>query len=142
GHLVGLSVGLAMLIGISIAWLLAVPLLTAATPQTTGDLGAFVNAVWSSQVRFLGAGAMAVAAIWSLARMLKPIAAGLIEVIGAQKQDPALLEPTDRDLSMRSMVILVVICALASALLVWRFASVPGLEGDALILALASLPIL
>jgi len=60
GHLVGISVGLAMLVGILIAWAGAVPLITAMTPMH-GDLASFVTGVWRNDVRFMGAGAMAVA---------------------------------------------------------------------------------
>jgi len=58
GHLVGISVGLAMFAGIAIAWAGAVPILTAMTPMH-GDLASFVTGIWRNDVRFIGAGAMA-----------------------------------------------------------------------------------
>ena len=60
GHLVGLSVGLAMLAGILIAWAGAVPIITAMTPMH-GELASFVSGIWRNDVRFIGAGAMAIA---------------------------------------------------------------------------------
>ena len=50
-----------------IAWAGAVPILTAMTPMH-GDLASFVTGIWRNDVRFIGAGAMAVAAVWSLLR--------------------------------------------------------------------------
>ena len=47
GHLVGLWVGMAMLVGVRIAWLGAVPYLTA-HPVQVGDMAAFVNRITSS----------------------------------------------------------------------------------------------
>ncbi len=66
GHLVGLSVGLAGLLGIFIGWGVAVPWLTAAMPDPSAALDAHVMDIWKHQVRFIGAGApSAVAAIWT-----------------------------------------------------------------------------
>ncbi len=68
GHLVGLSVGLAMLVGVLIAWGAATPLLTALMPWD-GSATEVAQTVWRTQVRLIGAGAIAVAAIWSLLRL-------------------------------------------------------------------------
>ena len=66
GHLVGISVGLAMLTGLLIGWAGAVPILTGLQPEPSATLEAHVMHVWTTQVRFIGAGAMAVAALWTL----------------------------------------------------------------------------
>ncbi|MBV9550243.1 MAG: oligopeptide transporter, OPT family, partial [Alphaproteobacteria bacterium] len=80
GHLVGISVGAAMLLGILIAWAGVIPVLTAHAPQV-GALADFVTTIWRTQLRYIGAGAMAVAAIWSLLRTIGPIAAGFVTMI-------------------------------------------------------------
>jgi putative OPT family oligopeptide transporter len=140
GHLVGISVGVAMLLGIAIAWLGAVPILSALTPQH-GELADFVTTVWRSEVRFIGAGAMAVAAIWSLGRTIAPIMAGLAKV-AARSVAAALDDHTDRDISMPWIVGLTVASLLVSTMLVWRFASDAGLGGSAAGIAALSIPIM
>jgi putative OPT family oligopeptide transporter len=78
GYLVGIVVGIAMLIGVVIAWGIAVPILTALTPMPAGaEIGKFATGIWSQQVRFIGAGAIAVAAVWTLVSLLKPMAEGM-----------------------------------------------------------------
>src|SRR5437867_6391058 len=78
GHLVGLSVGMAMLTGLLIAWAAAVPILTHLQPAAAGvDFAAHTNDIWRHQVRFIGAGAIAVSAIWTLAKLAKPVVGGL-----------------------------------------------------------------
>ena len=78
GHLVGLWVGVAMLVGVLIAWVWGVPHLTALHPRRRGaDVGAVAHDVWSHKVRFVGAGTIAVAAIWTLVKLVKPVVAGL-----------------------------------------------------------------
>src|SRR5882762_1301467 len=70
GHLVGLSVGMAMLTGLVIAWAIAVPILTSMQPAAEGvALSVHTVAIWRTQVRFIGAGAIAIAAIFTLAKL-------------------------------------------------------------------------
>jgi len=140
GHLVGISVGLAMLLGIAIAWVGAVPVLTALAPQQ-GELAEFVIGVWRTKVRFIGAGAMAVAAIWSLGRTIGPILAGLAQV-AARKVTVALDDHTDRDISMPVIIGLTAASVLVSTILVWHFASEAGLGGSAAGIAVLSIPIM
>src|SRR5688572_20677496 len=86
GHLVGLSVGMAMLTGLIIAWAIAVPWLTSITPAAAGvDLDAHTVGIWRTQVRFIGAGAIAVAAIYTLARLAKPVVGGLVTTLAASR---------------------------------------------------------
>ena len=142
GHLVGISVGVAMALGIAIAWMGAVPLITAATPDHAMALGDFVTTVWRTQVRFIGAGAMSVAAIWSLLRTVGPIVGGLKEVFAERKLVLGDGDQTDRDISFNWIVALTVAAVTLSAILIWRFASDASLGGHALGLAGLSIPIM
>ncbi len=99
GHLVGLSVGLAMLVGMLITWAGLVPMLTA-MHGVTGDLDHLVNTTFRSEVRFIGAGAIGVAALWSLFRIIGPIVKGIRAALAASKARSAGtdLPLTERDL--------------------------------------------
>jgi len=78
GHLVGLSVGMAMLSGIVIGWWIALPILTAAAPAVAGTtVEAWANGVFRTDIRFLGAGVIGVAAIWTLLRIMGPVVRGI-----------------------------------------------------------------
>src|SRR6266705_2426891 len=86
GHLVGLSVGMAMLSGLVISWGIAVPILTSMQPAADGvTLAAHTLLVWRTQVRFIGAGAIAIAAIYTLARLAKPVVGGLVRTLAASR---------------------------------------------------------
>ncbi len=136
GHLVGLSVGVSMALGIAIAWAGAVPWLTAITPQA-GDLGTFVTTVWHDQVRFIGAGAMGVAAIWSLLRMMGPILSGLGQTVRAAASTRS--DDGDRDLPLPLILSLVVLATGLALILIWQFAQGTANLGA---IVLASLPVL
>lgn len=141
GHLVGISVGAAMVLGIAIAWLGAVPILTAYTVQNA-PLAEFVTTVWRTEVRFIGAGAMAVAAIWSLLRTLRPILDGLVQVVKARNVAFNQKDQTDRDLSFPLMTLLLVASLAVTTGLCWRFAADAGLGGAAIGIAAVSVPIM
>src|SRR3546814_874215 len=84
GHLVGLAVGLAMFTGLVIGWGIATPWLTAlAVP--TGGAEAFATDIWLNQVRFIGAGVIGVAAIWTLLRIIGPILSGIRSAMAASR---------------------------------------------------------
>ncbi|HEY4275495.1 MAG TPA: oligopeptide transporter, OPT family [Rhizomicrobium sp.] len=141
GHLVGISVGIAMLAGILIAWAGAVPLLAATTPMQ-GDLATFVSGIWRNDVRFMGAGAMAVAAIWSLLRTMGPIVNGLKTMTRARGNGLTLIERTDRDMPFSAILAIGVISTAVTTWLVWRFSIETGLASSAFWIAIFSIPVI
>src|SRR6266446_1591392 len=110
GHLVGLSVGMAMLTGLVISWVIAVPILTSTQPAAAGmTLATHTLAIWRTQVRFIGAGAIAIAAIYTLARLAKPVIGGLVRTLAASRAG-ASGDDRDRDLSPGWIVGLTAAC--------------------------------
>ena len=77
GYLVGIAACLSLLIGAVLAWGVAVPLLTALHPVAGLAPGKAALAVWTSQVRLIGAGIIAVGGLWTVATLVKPIAASV-----------------------------------------------------------------
>ncbi len=106
GHLVGISVGLAMLTGLIIAWGIATPLLS---QGIAGDAATVALTVWRTKVRFLGAGVIGVGAIWSLMKLVGPVMKGLIATARAGK-GAATEGHDDRDLSLGLIGVLTAGC--------------------------------
>ncbi|MBS0480553.1 MAG: oligopeptide transporter, OPT family [Proteobacteria bacterium] len=103
GHLVGLAVGIAMLIGIVLSYFVILPHLTAGIAPSGTELGDFVSTVFRQKVRFIGAGTIGVAAIWTLLKVIGPIARGITAALAADRARKAsgnmeTLELTERDL--------------------------------------------
>jgi len=106
GHLVGIAVGIAMVVGMLITWAVIVPHYSAhdaaLIAASGGDLEALVTSAFRTKARIIGAGAMGVAAIWTLLRIIGPIIKGISTAIAASRarrsggQDSLAL--TERDL--------------------------------------------
>ncbi|MDF8360544.1 OPT family oligopeptide transporter, partial [Achromobacter anxifer] len=78
GYLIGIVAGLAMLTGLIISWGIAVPILSAMGDVPAGmSLAKYATGLWSSQVRFIGAGVIGVGAIWTLATLFMPMVRGV-----------------------------------------------------------------
>ncbi|MCC6316572.1 MAG: oligopeptide transporter, OPT family [Gemmatimonadaceae bacterium] len=141
GHLVGLSVGMAMLTGLIIAWVIGVPILTSMQPAAEGvSLAAHTTAIWRTQVRFIGAGAIGVAAIFTLARLARPVLAGLASTLKASRAAATAVDDTDRDLSATWILVLTAVCMAISGWLAWSFAKSTVLAGNATGLTLLAVP--
>jgi putative OPT family oligopeptide transporter len=138
GHLVGLSVGVAMLVGLVISWIAALPILTYLQPPPAGvALLAHAETVWRHQVRFIGAGTIAIAAIWTLAKLAKPVVQGLITTLTSSRSRTTGDE-SDRDLSPTWIVVLTLVClALAGAITVAFVSGTPLASSTTAIVAIA-----
>ncbi len=142
GHLVGLSVGMAMLTGLVIAWAVAVPILTSLQPAAAGvALAAHTAEIWRTQVRFIGAGAIGVAAIYTLATLAKPVLSGLVSTLAASRsRGAAPADDRDRDLSPAWILALTAVSLVIAAWLAFTFARGTVLAPSALKLTLVAVP--
>jgi putative OPT family oligopeptide transporter len=84
GHLVGLSVGAAMGLGLVVGWWVLLPILTAHSPMP-GGAEAWANAVFTRDVRFFGAGVIGVAAVWTLLKIAAPVLGGITSAMAASR---------------------------------------------------------
>ena len=140
GHLVGLSVGMAMLVGQVISWLIALPILTAMQPATAGEaLSVHTMAIWRTQVRFLGAGVIAVAAIYTLARLTRPVVGGLVSTLAASRAEKTA-DDRDRDIAPSWIYALTAVCLVITAWLAFTFARSTVLSPQASRLTVIAVP--
>jgi putative OPT family oligopeptide transporter len=141
GHLVGLSVGLAMLTGLIIAWAVAVPVLTSMQPAAPDvAVAAHTVRIWATQVRFIGAGAIAVAALFTLAKLAKPVVGGLVSTLASSKASHTG-DDTDRDLSPGWILALTILCLVITGYLAFTFArSTPAISESSVKLTLIAVP--
>src|SRR5256714_466177 len=131
GHLVGLSVGIAMLIGAFIGWGWGVPHFSAMAGDLTTAAAAIAQKTWSTKVRFVGAGAIGVSAIWTLLKLVKPVARGLTSAMAASRARKAgkadTLPITERDIPIGIVGVVTLVCMLPIGWLLGYFGTSSGL---------------
>jgi putative OPT family oligopeptide transporter len=131
GHLVGLSVGLAMLLGAVIGWGWGVPHYSGLAHDFSTAASALAFSTWSQKVRFVGAGAIGVSAIWTLLKLAKPVARGLAGAMAASRARKAgkadTLPITERDIPIGIVGLSTLACMLPIAWLLGYFGNISGL---------------
>lgn len=155
GHLVGLSVGIAMLVGAFIGWGWGVPHYSqvatdfirsgAALPTTdaftklvkavnSADVPGIATGVWSNYVRYVGAGAIGISAIWTLLKLVKPVVQGLAGAMAASRArkagKSATLPITERDMPIGIVGLVTLICLVPIGWVLGSFASSRGLGAN------------
>lgn len=127
GHLVGMAVGIAMIVGMLISWLWIVPhwvqdptLITAAA----GNLDDLVGSAFRQKARIIGAGTIGIAAVWTLLKIIGPIISGITAAIKASKARGAgaTLDITERDLPISIVAGTILALMIPIGLLLYDFA--------------------
>lgn len=155
GHLMGITVGIAFLVGLFLAWGVMVPFLTtwhidswagliphfvAAHPDPAQSVAAYATAVWKTQVRFIGAGAIGAAAIVTLAKLAGPVWGGLmsaLEADRARKAGTGVVPRSEQDLPVWVVGLVTLISLVPAGWLLYAFLSGGPLSQLALPLVIA-----
>jgi putative OPT family oligopeptide transporter len=144
GHLVGICVGVAMFVGALIGWGWGVPHFSA-LHAAAGDAEVVAHNAWSHYVRYVGAGAIAVSAIWTLSRLVKPVIGGLKGAMASSRARKAgkgdTLARTEHDIPVDQVGLVSLLCILPICWLLWNFATSAGLGEHALLLTVGGIVI-
>lgn len=138
GHLIGLTVGIAILVGVAIGWWIALPILSAGMP---GAAEAVANAVFRSDVRFLGAGTIGMAAIWTLLKIIGPVVGGIRSSLAASAaaRSGAEVAIGERDLPIGIVAVVTLGMLLPIGWLLWSVLAAGPLSASAGLLVAGSL---
>ncbi|WP_239423544.1 OPT family oligopeptide transporter [Snodgrassella communis] len=113
GWLVGIAGGIAVLLGMFFSWGIAVPIFTSLTPMPAdANMIDFAKGIWAAKVKFIGAGAIAVAAIWTLLTLFKPMMEGMklsFQAFSGRGQSSQSQERVNQDLSPKTMLLIILI---------------------------------
>ena len=132
GHLVGIVVGMAMLVGLLLAWGVGVPYFTALDPSAAGSAADIATTAWRTKVRLLGAGAIGVSALWTLGKLVAPIWIGLGKAMAAQARMRAgdqTLPRTEQDIPIAIMAGVSLVCLIPLGFLINSFLAGTALAG-------------
>lgn len=123
GHLVGITVGIAMIVGMLISYAILLPVFTGGELPATGDISEAVGGVFAQDVRFIGAGAIAIAAVWTLLKLILPIARGIGESISSARtrRTGGEVPVTERDIPFGIVALVTVVSMIPIGFLLWTF---------------------
>lgn len=123
GHLVGLSVGIAMLVGVVISYFILLPIFTTGDVSGATVLADVVDTTFSDDIRFIGVGTMAIAAIWTLLKIATPIAVGIRQSLASSRarKSGSAVDVTERDIPFPYVATTIVAFMVPIALLLWDF---------------------
>jgi putative OPT family oligopeptide transporter len=135
GHLVGISVGMAMFTGLVIGWWILLPILTAQNPMP-GEVEVWAGTIFRNDVRFFGAGVIGVAAIWSLIRIAGPVAKGIRAAMAASgiSRGGDALPIEERDIPFGIVVAVSLATMVPIGVLLWSTLTGGPLEASAWLL--------
>ncbi|MFQ1011327.1 OPT family oligopeptide transporter [Gilliamella apicola] len=109
GYLIGIMSGIAVLIGTIIAWLFGIPILSLISDYDSSQpLSQIAMGFWAKDIRFIGAGTIAIAAIWTLLTLIKPVIEGLKISFKTMRSDVSAsdIAPMDQDLSPKTIFLI------------------------------------
>ena len=140
GHLVGISVGAAMFVGLVLGWWVLLPILTARHPLP-GGIESWANSIFRDDVRFFGAGVIGVAAVWTLVRIAGPVIGGVRSALAASRARGAgeILALGERDLPIGIVGGATLLVLAPIAWLLWDVLRGGPLEASAMLLIAGAL---
>ena len=128
GHLMGLTVGISMLVGIIIAWGGFVPYFMTQHP-VPGDLAAAATAVFKAKVKLIGAGTIAASSVWTLGKLVMPVWRGLMAAAASSSKSSrdgsASLPRTERDMPIALVGLIALVCLVPIAWMLYAFLHLP-----------------
>ncbi|MDH3417968.1 MAG: oligopeptide transporter, OPT family [Gammaproteobacteria bacterium] len=116
GYIVGLNIAVLVFLGGAISWYVAIPIYSTwlldgdpgLAAQFTGGMAAgdLAYAIWTSQIRYLGVGAMLVGGVWALISMRGSLVSGVVSGLKTKVRNAgAAYDHTQHDTPMRLVFI-------------------------------------
>ena len=116
GYIVGLNIAILVFLGGAISWYLAIPVFSTLyldnSPELAAEFAAGLGAsdlayaIWTSQIRYLGVGAMLTGGIWALISMRSSLVSGVMSGLKAERPvTSGDYDHTRHDMPMRLVLV-------------------------------------
>ncbi|MEO7424550.1 MAG: oligopeptide transporter, OPT family [Fibrobacteria bacterium] len=130
GFITGLGVSIQVFTGGAIAWVIGLPLLTPPAALAGVSASEAAWSLWSTQLRYLGVGAMVVGGLWSIFSIRAGIFQGLGSLSRSYRSERNAAPPirTEENMPGRVLLGLLAGCALLTFGVYWYLLKTPGLS--------------
>ena len=110
GYIVNLEVALLVFIGGSLGWFITMPILGISGELASKDALEIAWELWSTQIRYLGVGAMLTGGVWSIISVRKGIVKGVGELKNTYSRGKnQTVKRTEQDMNLLAILIMFII---------------------------------
>ena len=110
GYIIGLNISSLVFLGGVISWIVAIPIYVWVNGMPAGEAVHEAGTIWSTQIRYLGVGAMVVGGLWALINLRKPLIEGVKSSLVAYRSKSegggSNILRTENDISMKWVMIM------------------------------------
>lgn len=119
GYIIGLNISVLMIAGGLLAWIVVLPIYSTISGYAGPINMDAASAIWSTQIRYLGVGAMVVGGLWSIVKLMRPLINGIKASLKAHtdNNNGVEMERTERDISIKWVIIIVALSSIPLFLL-------------------------
>lgn len=133
GYLIGMRIALSILLGVIISWGIALPYYSSQLTLHAGsNLSSLADGIWATKLRYIGVGTIAVAAVWTMLILLKPIWQGIAKSMQNMSRhnhnSHRVLDRTERDIPMSYVITITALLLLPLLALFGYFIGVENLN--------------
>ncbi|HDO19105.1 MAG TPA: oligopeptide transporter, OPT family [Thermoplasmatales archaeon] len=141
GWIIGPKIASYVFVGGLLGWVIILPIavLVGGIPIDASNPLDGIYAIWSSQIRYIGVGAMLVGGLWTIWKLRSNLAAGIKEAVHGMKSGAEIQakKRTDRDLNMKTVFILIALLVIPVFLVYVWISDMYALSGFMAIYAVA-----
>jgi len=102
GYIVGFNIAMLVCIGGMISWIVGIPIYMILNGAGEGPILDSFWSIWSSQIRFMGVGAMVVGGIWSIVKVRRCLIRGVQDITSSYRATTMKVsERTDQDMPIK-----------------------------------------
>lgn len=136
GLIVRLNVAILIFIGGALAWLIGIPLVGGGDASLTEGAVDQAFGIWSSQIRYVGVGAMVVGGFSSLISVRKGLWAAIAHLASGFSSDRQAVDDSQRDIPTIAIVLLGLLCTGLLAIVNYSFTHQVGITALATVVML------
>ena len=143
GYIVGLNIAVLIFIGGALNWFIAIPILAALNGISPAESAVnAAGALWSTQTRYLGVGAMVVGGLWALVRLrtslIQGIRSGAVAYRRARDSGMPQIARTEQDIPMQWAGIALALSVIPLYFIFNHITGQPGLSAIMAVIMLAA----
>ena len=119
GYIIGLNISILMIAGGLLSWMVVLPIYSTITGHPGPITMDIANEIWSTQIRYLGVGAMVVGGLWSIVKLVRPLINGIKASLNAHRASDRGVEmkSTEQDISIKWVIGIIAVSSIPLFLL-------------------------